>query len=85
MAELLPGFEVTQWYGILVPAGTPKDIVGRLHKEVVTALANPKNAQSLVRLGTQPVSNTPEEFAAFIRAEEAKYAKVIKAAHIVPE
>ena len=85
MAELLPGYEVTQWYGLLVPAGTPKDIVTRLHKEIVAAVANPKNAQALVRLGTQPLSNTPEEFAAFIKSETAKYAKVIKAAKINPE
>src|SRR5687767_8482022 len=85
MAELLPGYEVTQWYGILVPAGTPKDIVARLHKEISGAVANPKNTQALVRLGTQPVSTTPEEFAAFIRSETAKYAKVIKAAGLAPE
>ena len=85
MAELLPGYEVTQWYGILVPAGTPREIVARLHKEIVTAIRNPKIAQSLVRLGTEPVSTTPEEFAAYIRSETAKYAKVIKAAKITPE
>jgi tripartite-type tricarboxylate transporter receptor subunit TctC len=85
MAEFLPGYEVTQWYGILVPAGTPKDIVARLHKEIVAAVANQKHAQALVRLGTQPLSNTPDEFAAFIRSETAKYAKLIKAAKITPE
>jgi tripartite-type tricarboxylate transporter receptor subunit TctC len=85
MAEFLPGYEVTQWYGILVPAGTPKEIVGRLHKEIAAAVANPKHAQALVRLGTQPVSTTPEEFASFIKSETAKYAKVIKAAKITAE
>jgi tripartite-type tricarboxylate transporter receptor subunit TctC len=85
MAELLPGYEVTQWYGILVPAGTPKEIVARLHKEIVTALGNQRIAQPLVKLGTQPVSTTPEEFAAFIKSETAKYSKVIKAAKITPE
>lgn len=85
MAELLPGYEVTQWYGILVPAGTPKEIVTRLNKEIVGAVANPKHAQALARLGTQPVSTTPDEFAAFIASETAKYAKVIKAAKIQPE
>jgi tripartite-type tricarboxylate transporter receptor subunit TctC len=85
MAELLPGYEVTQWYGILVPAGTPKDIVSRLHKEIAAAVANSKHAQALVKLGTQPVTTTPEEFAAFIKSETAKYAKVIKAANIQPE
>ena len=85
MAELLPGYEVTQWYGILVPAGTPKEIVTRLHKELASAVGNPKIAQSLVRLGTQPVSTTPDEFFAYIKSETAKYAKVIKAAKINPE
>jgi tripartite-type tricarboxylate transporter receptor subunit TctC len=85
MAELLPGYEVTQWYGILVPAGTPKEIVTRLHKEIAGAVANPRHAQALVKLGTQPVSTTPDEFANFIRSETAKYAKVIKAAKITPE
>jgi len=85
MAEFLPGYEVTQWYGILVPAGVPKDIVSRLHKEIVAAVANPKHAQALVKLGTAPVSTSPEEFAAFIKSETAKYAKVIKAAKITPE
>ena len=66
----------------MVPAGTPKDIVARLHKEIASAVANPKHAQALARLGTQPVSNAPDEFAAFIRSETAKYAKVIKAANI---
>ena len=85
MAEFLPGYEVTQWYGILVPSGTPREIVTRLHKEIAAAVANPKHAQALVRLGTQPVSITPDEFAAFIKSETAKYAKVIKAAKINPE
>ena len=85
MTELLPGYEVTQWYGILVPAGVPREIVARLHKEIASAVGNPKVAQPLVKLGTQPMSTTPDEFAAFIRAETAKYAKVIKAAKISPE
>ncbi|HEV7394776.1 MAG TPA: tripartite tricarboxylate transporter substrate binding protein, partial [Burkholderiales bacterium] len=85
MGELLPGYEVTQWYGILVPAGTPKEIVTRLHKEIVTAISNQRIAGALVKLGTQPVSTTSEEFAAFIKSEAAKYAKLIKAAKITPE
>jgi tripartite-type tricarboxylate transporter receptor subunit TctC len=82
VAELLPGYEVTQWYGILAPAGVSKEIVTRLHKEIAAAVANPKHAQALVRLGTQPLSMTPEEFGAFIKSETAKYAKLIKAAGI---
>lgn len=80
--ELLPGFEVTQWYGILVPAGVPKDIVDRLNAEIVKAIATPKVAETLVRLGTEPVSTTPAEFAAFIKSEGDKWGKVIKAAGI---
>lgn len=82
MNELLPGYEVTQWYGILVPAGVPKDIIDRLHQEISKAIANPKVAELFVKLGTQPTSNTPDEFSAFIKAETDKWGKVIKAAGI---
>ena len=82
MNEILPGYEVTQWYGITMPAGAPQEIVTRLHKELAAAVANPKHAQALTRLGTQPLSMTPDEFSAFIRSETAKYAKLIKAAGI---
>ncbi len=82
MNELLPGYDVTQWYGLLLPAGAPKEIVDRLHKEIARAIANPKIAQLYTNLGTQPVSNTPEEFLAFIKAEKDKWAKVIKTANI---
>lgn len=85
MTELLPGYEVTQWYGILVPAGVPKDIIDRLNKEIVRAVANPKIAGMFVRLGTQPVSTSPDEFATFIRTETEKWGKVIKAAEIKAE
>ena len=82
MAEMLPGYDVTQWYGLLAPAGTPKDIIERLHKEIVKALAQPKVAQLYANLGTQPGSTTPAEFAAFIKSEGEKYSKVVKTANI---
>jgi tripartite-type tricarboxylate transporter receptor subunit TctC len=82
MNELLPGYDVTQWYGLLLPAGAPKEIVERLNKEIVRAIANPKIAQLYVTLGTQPLSNTPDEFATFIRNEKEKWSKVIKTANI---
>lgn len=82
MNELLPGYDVTQWYGLLLPAHAPKEIVDRLHKEIARAIANPKIAQLYVTLGTQPLSNTPEEFLAFIKAEKDKWGKVIKSANI---
>lgn len=85
ISELLPGYEVTQWYGILVPAGVPKNIIDRLQKEISRAIANPKVAELFVKLGTQPVSNSPDEFSAFIKAETDKWGKVIKAAGIKAE
>jgi len=85
MTELLPGYEVTQWYGILVPAGTPHHIVERIHKEIVAALANPRVSQAFVKLGTKPVSSTSSEFSALIKAEIDRWTKVIKAADIKGE
>ena len=82
MNELLPGYDVTQWYGLLLPAGAPKEIIDRLHKEIARAIANPKIAQLYVALGTQPLSNSPDEFSAFIKSEKDKWGKVIKTANI---
>jgi tripartite-type tricarboxylate transporter receptor subunit TctC len=82
IAEVLPGYDVTQWYGLLVPTGVPKEIVDRLTREIARAIANPKVNQLYVNLGTQPIANTSEQFAAFIKAESAKWAKVIKTANI---
>jgi tripartite-type tricarboxylate transporter receptor subunit TctC len=85
MSELLPGYDVTQWYGILAPAGTPKEILDRLHTEIAKAIANPRIAQLYTNLGTQPIADTPEQFAAFIKSETAKWGKVIKTANIKAE
>ena len=82
MNEMLPGYDVTQWYGLLLPAGAPREIIERLHKEIVRAIANPKIAQLYTNLGTQPLTSTPEEFLAFIKAEKEKWGKVIKTANI---
>jgi tripartite-type tricarboxylate transporter receptor subunit TctC len=85
MNEILPGYEVTQWYGILAPAGTPRDIVDRLQREIVKAVASPKVSQLFVNLGTDPVSTTPDEFAQFIAAEASKWGKVARAANLKSE
>lgn len=82
IGEFVPGYEVTQWYGILVPSGTPPDIIERLNRAIVRGVASPKVAQVLTNLGTQPMTSTPEEFRAFIRTESERWAKVIKAANI---
>jgi tripartite-type tricarboxylate transporter receptor subunit TctC len=82
IADVLPGYEVVQWYGILAPANTPKDIVDRLQKEIARAVASPKVTQVLTNLGLQPSTNTPEEFRVLIRMEGEKWGKVIKSANI---
>jgi len=78
----LKGFEVNNWYGVFVPAGTPKDVVGRLNAGIVNALAAPDVKKRLLDAGIVAKSSSPEEFAAYISAETAKWAKVIKDAKI---
>jgi tripartite-type tricarboxylate transporter receptor subunit TctC len=74
----LPGFEVTTWYGLMVPAGTPGAIVSRLHAVFVAALNAPDVRGRLVAENLDPVGSTPAEFAAYVRAEIPKWAKVVK-------
>lgn len=81
----LPGYSVTGWYGFYAPAGTSPDIVRRLHEESRRALASPDIRDKLVRAGNEPVGTSPAEFAAFVRAEYDKWAKVIKAAGLKVE
>ena len=78
----LAGFEVNSWYGLLAPAGTPREIVLRLNSEVARALREPDARERLYSIGAEPMSNTPEEFADYINAEMVKWSKVIKAAGI---
>jgi tripartite-type tricarboxylate transporter receptor subunit TctC len=75
----VPGYEATQWYGVLAPALTPKEIVARLHAEIVSALKRPEVRERLASEAAEPVGNTPEEFQNFIKAEIARWAPVVKA------
>jgi tripartite-type tricarboxylate transporter receptor subunit TctC len=75
----LAGFDINTWFGIFAPAGTPREVVERLHAEFTRALAMPDVRERLTNLGAEPVGNRPEEFAAYIKAEGEKYARVIKA------
>ncbi len=75
----VPGYVVTGWYGFYAPAGTPPDIVQRLHAEARRALNSPDVAEKLAKSGNVPVVSTPDEFLAFMRSEIAKWAQVIKA------
>ncbi len=79
------GLEVPIWYGILTTTGTPKDIVARLHSELVKALTSVELKERLISAGIEPMQSTPEQFAAFIRSENTRFAKVIKDAGIKPE
>jgi tripartite-type tricarboxylate transporter receptor subunit TctC len=81
----LPGYESVQWSGLLAPAGTPREIVVQLNKEVVAILRSTDGRERLAKIGTEVVGSSPEEFAAFMQAETIKWAKVAKAAGITPE
>ena len=81
----VPGYEVTSWYGLSAPARTPQAIIARLNSEAVRALNNTELRDRLLGLGADPAGNTPEQYAAFIRNEIDKWAKVIKAADIKSE
>ena len=81
----VPGYEVTTFYGMSAPARTPRAIIDRLNSETVRALNSPEVRERLQGLGADPVGNTPEQYAAFMRNEIAKWDKVIKAAGIKGE
>ena len=74
----LPGFDATAWYSIVVPAGTPKPIIARLNTELVKILTSPDIRARLISEGADVETSTPEELAAFVRAEIPKWAKAVK-------
>jgi tripartite-type tricarboxylate transporter receptor subunit TctC len=74
----VPGYEATSWFGILAPAGTPKTIVAQLNAEVVKILAQPAIKARLLEQGAEPAGGSPEDFAALIKREIPKWAKVVK-------
>ncbi len=82
VAETVPGFELNSWYGMMAPAGTSKAVVIRLQQEVAAAMKKPDVAEWMKQNGLDPVGSTPEEHAAHIRAEIAKYAKAVKDAKV---
>ena len=81
----VPGYEALQWFGLFAPAGTPKEIVQRLHAEIVRAAQDPEIKKRFINDGGDPQpSRSPEEFASYIRADMAKWAKVVREAGINP-
>ena len=82
----VPGYEAVQWFGLLAPAGTPREVVTRLHGAMVQSLNDPVLHKRFVSDGADPrPSKSPEEFAAFMRAEYRKWGQVVKTAGIKPE
>ncbi len=74
----LPGYEVINWYGVLAPRGTPKEIVAKLNAEITRIMNLPEVKERLAGQGAEMLTSTPQEFGAFIRSETAKWAKVVK-------
>jgi len=77
-----PGFEAGTWFGLLVPTGTPRDIVNRLHGDVAKAVRQPDVQKQLAGQGATTIGNTPEQFSAYIKSESAKWAKVLAASGV---
>jgi tripartite-type tricarboxylate transporter receptor subunit TctC len=80
--ETLPGFEFEPWWGLFAPAGTPREIVARLHGETARALALQEIKAHYATMGMTAVSSTPEHFNAYVQDEIARWAKIVKAAGI---
>jgi tripartite-type tricarboxylate transporter receptor subunit TctC len=85
IAEFVPGYVATGWYGICAPAGTPAAIIDRLNGEITAGVAAPDLKARLLALGVEPTPMTPAEFGKFIADETEKWAKVITRAGIKPE
>jgi tripartite-type tricarboxylate transporter receptor subunit TctC len=81
----IAGYEVNGWYGLLAPGPTPRSIIGRLNTELRAVLGEPETQARFVKVGMEATPSTADQFAALIRSEIAKWAKVIKAAGIQPE
>jgi tripartite-type tricarboxylate transporter receptor subunit TctC len=82
VADFVPGYEASVWFGVVAPKNTPTEIIATLNKEIGAGLADPKIRERLAALGGVPMSLTPAEFGKFIAEEIEKWAKVIRAAHI---
>lgn len=80
MAEAgMPGFDISTWFGLLAPAGTPPEVIAKWNADVVKVLNSPEVREKMLAQGAEPSPTTPAEFAAFIAKERDKYAKIVKA------
>jgi tripartite-type tricarboxylate transporter receptor subunit TctC len=78
----VPGYAVDTWYGLFAPAGTPNEIIARLNQETVRVLAQPEAKEKMLSMGLDPVGDSSEHFAAYVRSEIDKWAKVVRSADI---
>ena len=85
IADTVPGYESASWQGVVAPARTPKSIIDRLHREIVTALNSSEIRRRLLAEGSEIGGMPPEEFGAYIKSEIAKWSKVVKDANIKVE
>jgi tripartite-type tricarboxylate transporter receptor subunit TctC len=85
VAETVPGYDLTNWFGLIAPAATPREIIAKLNEDWAKVLLNPEVRTKLSGMGADVVGNKPEEFGAFMKAETAKWAKLVKEAHIRAE
>lgn len=85
VAEALPGYEITTWFGVLAPAGTPPAILGKLNQETVAILQAPDIRTKLADMGVEVIASSPDAFAAHIRTELVKWAELIRATGAKPE
>jgi len=81
----VPGYDLSVWFGVLAPAGTPKDIVNKLNAEINAALKLPEVRSKLEAAGIEVQGGTPEQYAAVIKSDLAKWGKVVREANIQPE
>jgi tripartite-type tricarboxylate transporter receptor subunit TctC len=85
IAEFVPGYEASQWYGISAPKNTPAEIVGKLNREINAGIADPAMKARFAAIGGEPLPGSPAEFGRLIAEETEKWAKVVRAAGIKPE
>jgi tripartite-type tricarboxylate transporter receptor subunit TctC len=82
VGETIPGYDVTNWFGLVTQSAVPREIITRLNAETVKVLRMPDVGDRLRALGAEPIGDTPAQFGAFMKAETAKWAKVIQQAKI---
>jgi tripartite-type tricarboxylate transporter receptor subunit TctC len=85
VADFVPGYEASQWYGLAAPKNTPAEIVGKLNREINAAIADPGMKARLAAIGGEPLPGSPAEFGRLIAEETEKWARVVRAAGIKPE